>query len=94
MGLTYARTVSRQSGGGSSGALDQALRKLSGNFVSNAPEYVTTGSIAWTPPIGTSGLSGLTPHRRAHDRRLQHGPTCSAKGGTATVVNPHRPAGP
>ena len=61
MGLTYARTKYRDNlVGSSSGApLDQALRKLPGNFVSNAPEYVTTGSIAWTPPIGTGGLSGL-----------------------------------
>jgi len=61
MGLTYAKTKYRNDlVGNSAGApLDQALRNLPGNAVSNAPRYVTTGSIGWTPPIGSSGLSAL-----------------------------------
>ncbi len=30
-----------------------------GNNLSNAPELVATGSVAWTPDIGSSGLTGL-----------------------------------
>ncbi len=60
-GLTYAKTKYRdQLVGNNNGApLDQALRLLPGNNLSNAPELVATGSVAWTPDIGSSGLSGL-----------------------------------
>lgn len=60
-GLTYASTKYRDDiVGNSSGApLDPALRKLPGDNLSNAPEFVATGSVTWTPPIGSSGLSGL-----------------------------------
>ena len=60
-GLTYAKTKYRsQLVGNDSGApLDQALRLLPGSNLSNAPELVATGSVAWTPDIGSSGLSGL-----------------------------------
>ncbi|MHA6720490.1 TonB-dependent receptor [Sphingomonas sp. RS6] len=61
LGLTYAKTEYRdQLVGSDSGApLDQALRELPGKNLSNAPEVVATASVAWTPPIGNSGLSGL-----------------------------------
>lgn len=60
-GLTYAKTKYRSNlVGNSSGApLDQALRLLPGSNLSNAPELVATGSVAWTPEIGSSGLTGL-----------------------------------
>src|SRR3546814_5961262 len=60
-GLTYAKTKYRgQLVGNESGApLDQALRLLPGDNLSNAPELVATGSVAWTPDIGSSGLTGL-----------------------------------
>lgn len=60
-GLTYAKTKYRdQLVGNNNGApLDQALRLLPGNNLSNAPELVATGSVAWTPDIGSSGLTGL-----------------------------------
>jgi iron complex outermembrane receptor protein len=60
-GLTYAKTKYRSNlVGTTSGApLDQALRLLPGNNLSNAPELVATGSVAWTPDIGSSGLTGL-----------------------------------
>ncbi|MET1112906.1 MAG: TonB-dependent receptor, partial [Allosphingosinicella sp.] len=61
LGLTYAETKYRnQLVGNDLGVpLDPALRKLPGDNLSNAPEVVTTGSIAWTPRIGGSGMTGL-----------------------------------
>ncbi|HVF93743.1 MAG TPA: TonB-dependent receptor [Sphingomonas sp.] len=61
LGLTYADTKYRDSiVGNSSGApLNQALRKLPGDNLSNAPQVVTTASAAWTPSLGGSGLSAL-----------------------------------
>ncbi|MGL3822046.1 TonB-dependent receptor [Sphingopyxis sp. R3-92] len=60
-GLTYARTKYRSNlvGNKSGAPLDQALRMLPGNNLSNAPELVATGSVTWTPEIGSSGLTGL-----------------------------------
>jgi outer membrane receptor protein involved in Fe transport len=60
-GLTYANTRYRdQLVGNLRGApLDPALRRLPGSNLSNAPKAVATASVAWTPDIGTSGLSGL-----------------------------------
>lgn len=60
-GLTYARTKYRNDiiGNKTGAALDPALRKLPGDNLSNAPELVATGSITWTPDIGSSGMSGL-----------------------------------
>ena len=59
-GLTYASTKYRdQLVGNNAGApLNQALRKLPGDNLSNAPLVVVTASTAWTPRIG-SKLSGL-----------------------------------
>lgn len=61
LGLTYADTHYRnQLVGSDAGApLDQALRLLPGRQLSNAPEIVSTASVAWTPPLGSSGLSAL-----------------------------------
>ncbi len=60
-GLTYARTKYRGDlvGNKNGIALDAALRKLPGDNLSNAPELTATGSVTWTPEIGSSGLSGL-----------------------------------
>jgi outer membrane receptor protein involved in Fe transport len=60
-GLTYARTKYRDDliGNKNGTPLDQALRKLPGDNLSNAPELVATGSVTWTPDIGSSGLTGL-----------------------------------
>ncbi|HEU0045725.1 TonB-dependent receptor [Sphingomonas sp.] len=60
-GLTYADTKYRENlVGTSNGApLNQALRKLPGDNLSNAPQVVVTGSAAWTPDIGSTGLSAL-----------------------------------
>ncbi|WP_420821141.1 TonB-dependent receptor [Qipengyuania sediminis] len=61
LGLTYADTKYRDDlvGNASGAPLNPSLRKLPGDNLSNAPELVATGSFAWTPEIGTSGLSGL-----------------------------------
>ncbi len=61
LGLTYSQTKYRDNlvGDKSGAPLDPALRKLPGDNLSNAPEYVATASFAWTPDIGSSGLSGL-----------------------------------
>ncbi len=60
LGLTYADTKYRDNlVGTSSGApLNQALRKLPGQHLSNAPQWVATGSAAWTPELSDS-LSAL-----------------------------------
>ncbi|RVT43745.1 TonB-dependent receptor [Sphingobium algorifonticola] len=61
-GLTYTRAkFANRLVGSSNGQvpLDPALFLLPGNTNSNAPELVTTGSFAWTPDIGTGGLSAL-----------------------------------
>ena len=61
-GFTYTRTKFRDrlvgSGDGNT-PLDSALFLLPGSLNSNAPEYVATVSFAWTPPLGSGGLSGL-----------------------------------
>ena len=61
-GLTYARTdlADRLVGNGDGSVpLDPALYLLEGGTNSNAPRFVVTGSFAWTPPLGGSGLTGL-----------------------------------
>lgn len=61
-GMTYARAKFADRLVGSSDGrvpLDPALFLLPGSINSNAPKMVTTASAAWTPDIGTSGLSAL-----------------------------------
>jgi iron complex outermembrane recepter protein len=60
-GVTYARTKYRSDlvGNANGAPLDPALRLLPGDNLSNAPSWVATGSITWTPEIGSSGLTGL-----------------------------------
>ncbi|HYI47339.1 MAG TPA: TonB-dependent receptor [Allosphingosinicella sp.] len=61
LGLTLADTKYRNNlVGNSNGApLDQALRMLPGERLSNAPRLVFTGAFTWTPQIGNSGMTGL-----------------------------------
>ena len=61
LGVTYTDTSYENDliGDDSGTPLDPALRLLPGDNLSNAPEWVATGSLSWTPPIGNSGLSGL-----------------------------------
>lgn len=60
-GLTYSNTGYRNNLVGTrlGAPLDPALRKLPGDNLSNAPELVATGSVTWTPELGSSGLTGL-----------------------------------
>lgn len=60
-GLTYSNTSYRNNLVGTrlGAPLDPALRKLPGDNLSNAPELVATGSVTWTPELGSSGLTGL-----------------------------------
>jgi iron complex outermembrane receptor protein len=60
-GYTYARTRFRNNlvGRDNGAPLDPFLFLLPGQALSNAPENVITSSIAWTPPLGSGGLSGL-----------------------------------
>ncbi|MBO9670271.1 MAG: TonB-dependent receptor [Sphingobium sp.] len=61
-GVTYARTIYAKSlVGNKTGTvpLDPALFLLEGNTNSNAPRWVVTGSFAWTPTLGDTGLTGL-----------------------------------
>ena len=61
LGYTYADTKYRKNlvGRNTGTPLDPALFLLPGSNLSNAPKDVVTGSFAWTPDIGASGLSGL-----------------------------------
>ena len=60
-GLTLATTKYRDNliGKDTGAPLNQALRRLPGQYLSNAPRTVATGSIGYTPRIGGSGLSAL-----------------------------------
>ena len=58
LGMTETDTGYRDNlVGTTSGApLNQALRRLPGNTLSNSAEIVATSSVSWTPPIGGSGF--------------------------------------
>lgn len=60
-GVTYANTRYRDDlvGRDTGTPLDPALFLLPGDNLSNAPEWVATGSVTWTPRIGNSGITGL-----------------------------------
>jgi len=61
-GMTYteAKFAKRLVGSGDGQTpLDPSLFLLPGSTNSNAPKLVTTLSLAWTPDIGSNGLSGL-----------------------------------
>ena len=61
LGLTYADTKYRKNlvGDDDGTPLSPALRMLPGDNISNAPKTVVTGALAFTPPIGGSGMKGL-----------------------------------
>ena len=59
LGLTYADTKYEKNLVGADGRpLAPTLFQLPGRRISNAPEWVMTGSAGWTPPI-TDSISGL-----------------------------------
>ncbi|WP_088307213.1 TonB-dependent receptor [Novosphingobium sp. B 225] len=60
LGLTYADTKYASDLVGTSGrALSAVLFQLPGRAVSNAPQYVVTAGVSWTPELGSTGLTGL-----------------------------------
>ena len=60
LGVTYADTKYRHNLIGTDGnALIPALFQLPGRQISNAPKWTLTGSLGWTPPIGSSGMHAL-----------------------------------
>jgi iron complex outermembrane receptor protein len=60
LGVTYADTKYRNNLVGADGrALTNALFQLPGRRVSNSNLWTLTGAVAWTPPIGGTGLSAL-----------------------------------
>ncbi len=60
LGFTYAQTKYRSELVGVGGRpFPTPLFNLPGQFVSNAPEFVQTGSVAWTPQIGDGGMGAL-----------------------------------
>jgi iron complex outermembrane receptor protein len=61
LGYTYTNTRFRNNlvGSESGQALDPALFLLSGSNLSNAPKHTVTASTAWTPDIGSSGMTAL-----------------------------------
>jgi outer membrane receptor protein involved in Fe transport len=59
-GATFADTKYRNDLVGADGrALTNALFQLPGRQISNSPKWTLTSSMAWTPPIGGSGMRGL-----------------------------------
>ena len=59
-GLTIADTEFRENLVGTNGRpLSPVLFQLPGSQLSNAPQYVVTGGMSWTPPIGDTGLTSL-----------------------------------
>lgn len=60
-GITFSDTRynSNLVGNRNGAPLDPALHKLPGDNLSNAPKWVSTGSVTWTPDLGSDGLSGL-----------------------------------
>ena len=61
LGYTFADTKYRRNlvGSDAGAPLDPALFLLSGSQMSNAPRNVITSSVAWTPDIGSDGMSAL-----------------------------------
>jgi iron complex outermembrane receptor protein len=60
VGMTWAHTRYRDNLVGASGeALSGSLFQLSNSQISNASELVTTASLSWTPPVGSSGMRAL-----------------------------------
>ncbi|RZV52483.1 MAG: TonB-dependent receptor, partial [Sphingomonadaceae bacterium] len=59
-GGTYVDTKYNEDLVGANGApLGTSFFQLPGRRISNSNQFTITGSLAWTPPIGNSGLTGL-----------------------------------
>jgi len=90
VGVTYADTKYRDNLVGADGRpLTNALFQLPGRRVSNSNLWTLTGAVAWTPPIGNSGLSGLAYVDARHMTGFNTGSDLDAEKyqGAFTVVN-------
>ena len=73
-GLVMASTKYRDNLVGADGRpLSNALFQLPGRRISNSAQWTATGSVAWTPPIGGSGLRGLVYADVRHMSRFNTG---------------------
>ena len=73
-GTVYSDTRYRDNLVGAGGrAISPALFQLPGRNVSNSAEWTVTGSAAWTPPIGGTGLRGLIYADFRHSSRYNTG---------------------
>ena len=73
-GLVMSNTRYRKNLVGAGGRpLTNALFQLPGRRVSNSAQWTATGSVAWTPPIGGSGLRGLVYADVRHMSRYNTG---------------------
>src|SRR5205085_1104844 len=89
-GLVYADTKYRKNLVGAGGKpLNDYLFQLPGRRVSNSAQLTTTGSIAWTPRIGGSGMRGLIYADVRHMSRYNTGSDLDIEKtqGAYTVVN-------
>jgi len=74
LGGTYVQTKYRDDLVGAGGRpLTNALFQLPNRRVSNSSALAVTGSAAWTPPIGGSGMKGLLYADFRHQSRLNTG---------------------
>jgi iron complex outermembrane receptor protein len=89
-GLVLSNTKYRKDLIGADGRpLTSALFQLPGRRVSGSPQWTATGSVAWTPPIGGTGLRGLVYADVRHMSRFNTGSDLDLEKvqGAFTVVN-------
>ncbi len=86
LGLTWSNTRYRKELVGHGGKpLTPALFNLAGNRMSNAPEFVQTGSLTWTPPINDR-LTGLFYLDYRYQSRMRNGSDLFPEKETGDVV--------
>ncbi|QNM84022.1 TonB-dependent receptor [Sphingomonas sabuli] len=89
-GVTYANTKYRDDLVGADGKpLNDYLFQLPGRRISNSSLWTLTGAMAWSPPIGSSGLSALFYVDARHQTGLNTGSDLDIEKyqGGFTVVN-------
>jgi len=89
-GVVMANTKYRDDLVGAGGKpLSNALWQLPGRRMSNSPKWTMTGSVAWTPPLGGSGLRGLVYADVRHMSEFNTGSDLDLEKtqGKFTVVN-------
>ena len=74
LGGTYANTKYRANLVGAGGrATSPQLFQLPGRRLSNSAQFVATGSIGWTPPVGSSGATALFYVDARHSSKFNTG---------------------